>query len=120
VYSLTTEGLQEFQNLLRGAWWRVSQPAEPLIPAICLMPYLPRAELLAALRTRSRQIAAGLEELKQTRNRIAAQVLEGDSEVPAHVLEIIDFLAARSKGEQIWARQLIRRVKNGEYELIDD
>jgi len=52
TYVLTGEGEKEFQTMLRQSWWKVSSPAEPLVPALTLMLFLPRRELIAALHAR--------------------------------------------------------------------
>src|SRR6476646_9117395 len=49
TYVLTGEGEKEFQLLLRQYWWTVTEAPEPLVPALCLMLFLPREELVAAL-----------------------------------------------------------------------
>ena len=52
TYVITAEGEKEFQILLRETWWTVRSSTEPLIPALCLMPFMPRDELIAALSAR--------------------------------------------------------------------
>lgn len=52
TYVLTGEGEKEFQTMLRQSWWTVTSPAEPLVPALTLMLFLPREELIAALHAR--------------------------------------------------------------------
>src|SRR3982074_2892924 len=49
TYGLTGEGEKEFQVMLRQSGWTGSPWSEPLIPALCLMLFLPRAELIGAL-----------------------------------------------------------------------
>src|SRR4051794_11164581 len=51
-YVLTTEGEKEFQALLRAAWWQLEPATEPLVPALALMPFMNRTELVAAVRSR--------------------------------------------------------------------
>src|SRR5450755_3077289 len=46
-YVMTAEGEKEFQLLLRQSWWTVTTGAEPLAAALCLMPFMPRDELIA-------------------------------------------------------------------------
>src|SRR5947209_2127974 len=59
-YVLTGEGETEFQLLLRQSWWRVDQPAEPLIPALSMMLFMPRDELIGALQSRADQLSGQL------------------------------------------------------------
>jgi DNA-binding PadR family transcriptional regulator len=119
-YRITGEGEKEFQNLLRGAWWRVVRPAEPLVPALCLMPFLPREELIAALRSRLAQLTAALDEARFLRGTIQDGAVGDDGGIPEHVREIVDFLSARTKAEVGWTRQLLTRLRDGHYTFAGD
>ena len=114
-YVLTGEGEKEFQTLLRAAWWRVVQPTEPLIPALVLLPFLPREELVAAVQSRIAQLAASLDELRFLRAGIHDGATGEDGGIPEHVREIVDFVTARTKAELSWSRELVQRVKGGTY-----
>jgi DNA-binding PadR family transcriptional regulator len=114
-YVLTGEGEKEFQTLLRAAWWRVERPSEPLIPALCLMPFLPREEFAAALQSRIMQLTATLEELRFARAGIKDGASGADGEIPEHVREIMDFGTARTKSELTWTKALLGRVRAGAY-----
>ena len=114
-YLITGEGEKEFQNLLRGAWWRVLQPAEPLIPALCLMPFMPRDELVAALQSRLAQLTSSLDEARFIRASIQDGATGEDGGIPEHVREIVDFITARTKAEVGWTRDLVKRLKAGTY-----
>lgn len=114
-YVLTGEGEKEFQVLLRAAWWRVAEPAEPLVPALCLLPFLPREELAAALQARLAQLSASLVEVRHFRAGICDGATGADGGVPEHVREILDFRAERLSGEAAWTRALLRRVRAGAY-----
>jgi DNA-binding PadR family transcriptional regulator len=115
AYLLTGEGEKEFQNLLRGAWWRVVQPAEPLVPALCLRPCMPPDELDAALQSRLAQLSSSLDEARFIRATIADGATGEDGGIPEHVREIVDFITARTKAEVTWARDLVKRLKGGAY-----
>lgn len=119
-YSLTAEGEKEFQVLLRAAWWRVDEPAEPLVAALCLLPFLPREELAAALQARLAQLGASLQEVKHFRAVIRDGATGADGGVPEHVREILDFRAARLDGELGWTRALLRRVRAGAYQFAGE
>jgi DNA-binding PadR family transcriptional regulator len=114
-YQLTAEGEKEFQALLRATWWRVVQPAEPLIPALCLLPFLPREELEAALQSRVAQLAASLDEARFIRAGIQDGATGVEGGIPEHVREIVDFVTARTKGELTWTKELLKRVRSGAY-----
>ena len=119
-YRLTGEGEKEFQTLLRSSWWRVVQPAVPLIPALCLMPFLPRDELIAALGSRIAQLEGRLDEIGFIRAGIQDGATGEDGRIPEHVREIADFSTAQVKAEITWARELVKRLKAGAYTLGDE
>ncbi|MDP9181802.1 MAG: PadR family transcriptional regulator [Actinomycetota bacterium] len=114
-YLLTGEGEKEFQALLRAAWWRVVQPTEPLVPGLCLLPFLPREELVAALQSRIAQLTASLDEARFIRAGIQDGATGQEGGVPEHVREIVDFVTARAKGELTWTKELLKRVRAGAY-----
>ncbi len=115
TYVLTGEGEKEFQLLLREAWWTVSSPAEPLIPALCLMGGLPREELISALAARMGRLEADLQALAFKRSIIRDGADAAAGEVPEHVREILDFVSARTRAELDWARGFQRRLRDGAY-----
>ncbi len=119
-YQITGEGEKAFATELRTVWWRVERAAEPLIPALCLMPFMPRAELIAALDARIHQLTAELEQLRFGRADIADGSTGADGGIPEHVREIIDFASARVDAEITWTRGLMRRLVAGEYWFADE
>lgn len=114
-YVLTAEGDKEFNVLLREAWWRVQRPAEPLVPALCLMLNLPREELISAVRSRASQLEGQIEELRFFRASIADGATGADGGVPEHVRELLDFGMARVKSELEWSRGFLRHLRAGKY-----
>jgi DNA-binding PadR family transcriptional regulator len=119
-YVLTAQGETEFQLLLRQYWWNVVQPAEPLIPALSMMLFLPREELLAALQSRATKLSAHIRAVAFIRETIQDGATGADGEIPEHVREILDFLTARARGELEWSRSLVRRLKAGSYRFSDE
>ena len=111
TYRLTNEGENEFQGLLREALWRVRQPVDPLMPALCFMPVLKREELIAALRNRIPQVRGQLEHV----DFAIAQLPNPGT--PEHVKELYRLSAARVAAEVPWAEALIQRLEQGEYEI---
>jgi DNA-binding PadR family transcriptional regulator len=111
TYRLTNEGENEFQALLREALWRVRQPVDPLMPALCFMPVLKREELIAALKNRIPQIKGQLEHV----DFAIAQLPNPGT--PEHVKELYRLSAARVGAEVPWAEALIQRLEQGEYEI---
>jgi DNA-binding PadR family transcriptional regulator len=111
TYRLTNEGENEFQALLREALWRVRQPVDPLMPALCFMPVLKREELIAALKNRIPQIKGQLEHV----DFAIAQLPNPGT--PEHVKELYRLSASRVAAEVPWAEALIQRLEQGEYEI---
>jgi DNA-binding PadR family transcriptional regulator len=119
-YVLTDEGEKEFLTLLRSTWWRHEPAVEPLVPGLSLMPFLSRAELLAALRARTSQVEGRLAELRLVRSTIRDGATGADGDIPEHCREMFDYMATRLTGELEWARSFERRLRDGAYHLIDD
>ncbi|MGH2859856.1 MAG: PadR family transcriptional regulator [Solirubrobacteraceae bacterium] len=115
TYVLTGEGEKEFQVLLREAWWTVSPPTEPLIPALTMMICLPREELIRALGARMTRLEADLDALSYRRGMIPDGATGADGRIPEHVREIVDFVSARTRAELDWARAFQRRLRDGGY-----
>ena len=103
-YVMTGEGEQEFQTLLQQTWWNVTTATEPLAPGLCLMPFMTRAELIAALKSRISQLQATLVSNSFIRDTIRDGATGADGQIPEHVREILDFVSARTKAEVEWTR----------------
>lgn len=114
-YVITSEGEKEFQMLLREAWWSVRSPAEPLVPALCLMPFMNREELMRALGARVAQLEAELESTSFLRATIVNGSTGAEGEIPEHVREVLDFVSGRRRAEVEWARGLQKRLREGRY-----
>jgi DNA-binding PadR family transcriptional regulator len=120
AYVLTSEGEKELFLLLRRTWWTVTQPAEPLVPALALMVFLPRAELISALQARTSQLQGQLSALSFIRASIRDGSIGRDGEIPEHVREIVDFLSARIRAELDWARGYADRLRSGAYQFAGE
>lgn len=120
TYVLTGEGEQEFQLLLREAWWTLRAPAEPLIPALSLMLFMPRDELIRALQARISGLESQLEATAFMRATIKDGATGADGAIPEHVREIFDFVTARMRGELDWSRDLQRRLRAGRYRFCGE
>jgi DNA-binding PadR family transcriptional regulator len=115
TYVLTGEGEKEFQLLLRQYWWTVTEAPEPLVPALCLMLFLPREELLGALQARIAALEGQLHARSFTRATIADGATGADGGIPEHVREILDFVSARTRAEIEWTRSFQKRLRAGAY-----
>jgi DNA-binding PadR family transcriptional regulator len=120
TYVTTAEGEKEFELLLREAWWTVKEPTEPLIPALSLMMFFPRDELVRALQARIGQLESGLEATGFIRGSIRDGADGSDGQIPEHVREILDFVSARTRAEVEWARGFQKRVREGRYRFVGD
>jgi DNA-binding PadR family transcriptional regulator len=120
TYVMTGEGEQEFQTLLQQTWWNVTMATEPLAPALCLMPFMARAELIAALKSRTSQLQATLGSTTFIRDSIRDGGTGADGMIPEHVREILDFVSARTRAEIEWARTLQRRLRDGAYRFVGE
>jgi DNA-binding PadR family transcriptional regulator len=114
-YVVTPEGEKEFELLLREAWWSVRQPSEPLIPALTLLVFFPREELVRALQARIGHLESSIESTGFIRNSIQDGATGADGEIPEHVREILDFSTGRLRGELEWTRAFQKRVREGAY-----
>lgn len=115
TYVLTGEGEKEFQLLLRQAWWTVRNPSYELLPAMALMPFLPREELVRALQARLGQLEGELDSLAFMRATIRDGATGMDDEIPEHVREIFDYITAHLRAEIDWSRMFQKRLREGTY-----
>jgi DNA-binding PadR family transcriptional regulator len=120
TYVLTGEGEKEFELLLREAWWTVQTPTEPLIPALTLMIFFPRDEMIRALQARIGHLEASLESTGFVRGSIRDGATGEHGEIPEHVREVLDFVTARIRGELEWTRAFQKRVRDGAYRFAGE
>jgi len=120
TYILTGEGEKEFQILLRESWWTVGSATEPLVPALCLMLFLPRDEMTRALQARITQLETELDAMAFQRRTIKDGETGADGAIPEHVREIFDFLAGKTRAEVEWTRAFQKRVREGAYRFVGD
>lgn len=119
-YVTTPEGEKEFRLLLREAWWTVRTATEPLIPAMSLMVFMSREELVRALQARVASLESGLESMAFMRASIRDGATGADGEVPEHVREILDFVAGRTRAEVDWAKAFQKRLRDGHYTFVGE
>src|SRR5689334_5045234 len=100
TYQLTGAGEEEFRLLLREEWWTVRPPVDPLMAAISLITFVPRAEAIAALEHRTSQIHGMVAHME-----FGIDAHDG-SESPYHVREMMRLMNARLLSEVAWAKQL--------------
>jgi DNA-binding PadR family transcriptional regulator len=110
TYQLTGDGQTEFLRLERDALWKVSLESADLMAAWSFAWVLKRDEVIAALESRVEQIEASARA-----TGFAIQDIPGDQNIPATVAEHYRLGQARLDGEAAWARQLLERLRAGEY-----
>ncbi len=119
-YVITGEGEKEFQLLMRETWWTVRQGAEPLVPGLALMPFMPRDELIRALQARIGRLQADIDTATAIRSTIQDGSTGADGNIPDHVREILDFTTLRTRAEIDWARSLQKRLRAGAYRFAGE
>ncbi|MGF1472801.1 MAG: PadR family transcriptional regulator [Rubrobacteraceae bacterium] len=110
-YRITERGKTEFQLLLRDYWWNRKPVIDPFQVALTFMNFMPRDELLAALRARTDKLNAELKGLEyltagsglQTKNPYA----------PRHITENLRLAKAYYEAEVDWIQQTIRKIEAG-------
>lgn len=120
TYILTGEGEKEFQLLLRQSWWTVSTSTEPLVPALSLMPFLPREELIRALQARLGALDGQIESLDFQRAAIREGATGEGGEIPDHVRDILDFYTSKLRAELDWTRRFQRKLRDGAYRFVGE
>ncbi len=110
-YRLTDDGHTEFLVLLRAALWNVS-PHDPanLMAGWSFAWALTRDEVIAALEHRIEQISASARATD-----FAIEDIGRASGMPDTVAEHYRLTQARLDGEAAWARQLLERLRGGQY-----
>ena len=115
TYRLTADGEKEFQGLLRDNLRRSRLPNHPLLAGLAFIPFLPRDELVEAMRHRADELRAQAEK----RRADLRAILEGPGDpsrggIPRHVAESFRLTATLLESEAAWARDLAERLEKGE------
>jgi DNA-binding PadR family transcriptional regulator len=109
TYRITAKGKAEFEELLRKYWWSVSPSIDPFSAAWAFVPALPRAEAIAALRNRARQLDASAEA-----HRAALRDETGWMEAkPPHVAWQFELVVAKLDAEIAWCGRMADRIESG-------
>jgi DNA-binding PadR family transcriptional regulator len=111
TYRLTAKGEAEFLSLLREGLLNIA-PYEPanLLAAWSFAWVLPREQVLAVLEQRLGQITAADEHFGT-----AIDDIGHDPDTPDHVVEHLRLTGARLDGEGAWIRDIVGRLRAGEY-----
>lgn len=115
TYVTTPEGDKEFELTLREAFWTVRQPTAPLLPALALMVFMEREELIRALQARIGRYEGEADSVVFLRASIQDGATGADGAIPEHVREILDFISAHLRAEIEWAKTFQKRLREGRY-----
>jgi DNA-binding PadR family transcriptional regulator len=114
-YVLTAEGDREFLAMLRQSWWNVARAPDPVVPALCLMSFMSRAELVDAQRERLVQLDVQVGEMAAMRALIRDGATGAEGDIPEHVREVADFATSRLHADIAWTKQFLERLEAGAY-----
>jgi DNA-binding PadR family transcriptional regulator len=114
-YEITSKGEDEFENLLRGHWWTLSEVVDPFFAAFSFLPALPREEASAALRNRAQLLRSNIESLKSAMD--SGWMVRGK---PTHVAWMWQLSIARAEGEIAWCERIADLVDSGVSYLPDE
>ncbi|WP_341953208.1 helix-turn-helix transcriptional regulator [Salinibacterium sp. TMP30] len=111
TYRMTDEGEVELLRMLRNALWNVEVfDTKPVMVLTSFMYALQREEVLAGLLHRVSEI-----DVRITSNTRHIGDVATSTSTPRYVREIFELATARLRGEQQWARDMIERIRGGDY-----
>lgn len=117
LYTITKAGEAELDTLLHDTLWKWEMPKDPLLPALSLMAFLERDELIAGLEMRAAKIKASLHNEYKLENVLHR---EAGRDTPKHVGEMLRLINARVSAELPWSKAFVERLKKGEYVTASD
>ncbi|WP_280266857.1 PadR family transcriptional regulator [Nocardia wallacei] len=113
-YELTAEGEQAYLELLRSALARRDPRLDMLAAAVGFIDDLPRADAVALLRDRARELA-------EWRASITAHLPpDADLDTWGPVGEVIGLWLDTADSRAAWTRRLIDRLEGGAFRMADD
>ncbi|GAA3432227.1 PadR family transcriptional regulator [Kutzneria kofuensis] len=110
-YELTEKGEFEFQRLLADALRKPEPRPDMLAAGVAMLPALTRDQALSLLELRLA--------VQESIRKEADHQLTGWRE-PPHVRELYRLRVANAAGDAAWTRELIDRLRAGEYAMADD
>ncbi|KAA0022524.1 PadR family transcriptional regulator [Antrihabitans cavernicola] len=116
-YRMTEQGEKEFRILLHDAVRSVEQPKFPYAPAIALMPFEPRDDVIAALRGRIAKLAVDIDDLSREADRILQGSGDPVLDEPYHVADSLRFHALHLEADLTWSRQTLARIESNELDV---
>jgi DNA-binding PadR family transcriptional regulator len=110
TYRVTPKGDAEFEELLRKYWWNYHTPIDPFEAAFSFLPALPRAEAVAALRNRARQLEV---HVARFREAIEGERTDWVALKPPHVAWQFERTQVQLEAEIEWCHRTADRVEEG-------
>lgn len=115
-YSISATGEVELLRMLRDTLWEVETfDTRAALALTSFMFFLSREEVVAGLAHRISKIDALV-----TSNSFHIEDTMRSETTPKYVREVFELASARLRAEQVWAQQLVSRVKSGEYTFAGD
>jgi DNA-binding PadR family transcriptional regulator len=115
-YRLTNDGETEFVVLLRGALWEVNAfDPSPILACVSFMWALTRQEVIEAFEHRIVDIDAKVRAASYEIDRVLTSPA-----TPDYVQEMFHITSGRLRAEQAWSRDLLERLRAGEYVFSDE
>ncbi|SCL18945.1 transcriptional regulator, PadR family [Micromonospora rhizosphaerae] len=108
TYEITDKGVDEFETLLRGLWWRLEERTDPFSAAFSFLPALPREEAAAALRNRAMLLRATVESIRAALDSEWLRTTR-----PVYVGWMFELWAGRAEAEIAWCERIAERVESG-------
>ncbi|MFQ6394922.1 PadR family transcriptional regulator [Nocardia sp. KC 131] len=117
TYRMTTEGEKSFRDMLREAIWTSEQPKNPYYAAVALMPYLPKDEVVAAMRGRILKYESDLVFLEREEHRIVDGTGDPTEFEPYHVADAMRLAADHVRADLTWSRKTLERIESGQLDV---
>jgi DNA-binding PadR family transcriptional regulator len=108
-YTITCQGEQEFNRLLREFWWEVKPQHDPFLVAVTFMDQMPREELLKALQFRAnnlRTLIPSWRWLNQQKMNVPT--------VARHIAAQLEYAVLHAETDLRWLEDVIQKVEQGE------
>jgi DNA-binding PadR family transcriptional regulator len=114
-YHVTPEGEKELAAMMREALWASDQVKHPYHPIVSMYPFLPKDEVMSALRARILKFEAELDRYRYEEQR----VLGGNGDpanggIPYHVYDALRLAALHAEADLRWSQETLERIESGE------
>ncbi|MGO3147039.1 MAG: PadR family transcriptional regulator [Leucobacter sp.] len=116
TYTISPTGEVELYRMIRDTLWNVEAfDTKAVMTIASFMFILSRQEVIAGLEHRISKIDAIV-----LANGFHVEDTLASETTPKYVREIFDLSSGRLRAEQVWAQQLVGRLKNGDYRFAGE